>query len=175
MPSTIRNYEAMVILNPTLGEEETGTLVERLATVLRNGGAELKEIARWGKRRLAYDIEKKAEGYYAIYYFTLEEKMDVIAAFERTCRYDEQIMRCMITKVPTKKRGQEIAQLVPTPGYLADFKLEPRSHGPRRRFDHDRGGPPSASPPFTPPPAAELPAISEVQPAEEPPAEGAGE
>lgn len=155
MPTTVRNYEALVILNPTLGEEETNALIERLAGVLQAGGASLKETARWGKRKLAYEIEKKSEGFYVIFYFTLDESQlegDVMGQFERTCRYDEQIMRHMVVKVPTKKRGQEIAQLVPSPGYLADFKLEPRAHSFRRRMDYDRG--PAPAPAQAPPVAA---------------------
>lgn len=155
MPTTIRNYEAMVILNPMLGEEETGTLVERLAGVLKNGGATMREIARWGKRRMAYEINKKAEGYYVIYYFTLDGNEDVLPVFERTCRYDEQVMRHMVVNVPTKKHGQEVAQLVPSPGYLADFKLESRSHA-RRRFDHDRPAPAPAPAPVEAEPVAEM-------------------
>lgn len=111
----------------------------------------MREIARWGRRRMAYEIAKKAEGYYVIYYFTLDGGEEVLGAFERTCRYDEQVMRSMVVKVPTKKRGQEVAQLVPSPGWLADFKLESRAHT-RRRFDHDRGPAPSAP---APAPAAE--------------------
>jgi small subunit ribosomal protein S6 len=108
-----------------------------LAGVLQNGGASMREIAKWGKRKMAYEISKKAEGYYVIYYFTLDGSEEVLATFERTCRYDEQVMRQMVVKVPTRKRGLEVPQLVPSPGWLADFKLESRAHM-RRRFD--RGG-----------------------------------
>lgn len=153
MPTTTRNYEAMVILNPIMSEDEINALIERLGGVLKNGGANMREIARWGKRKMAYEINKKTEGYYVIYYFTLDGGEEVLTTFERTCRYDEQVMRHMAVKVPTKKKGQEVAQLVPSPGYLADFKLESRSHA-RRRFEHDRPSAPAA--PFAPAaPAAE--------------------
>lgn len=159
MPTTIRNYEAMVILNPLQSEEETTALVERLAGVLKTGGASMREIARWGKRRLAYEINKKNEGYYVIYYFTLDGGEEVLTTFERTCRYDEQVMRNMVVKVPTNKHGHEVAQLVPSPGYLADFKLESRSHM-RRRFDHDRG--PVGPPPPQAEPSPEVAVVEEA-------------
>ena len=133
-----RNYEAMVILNPQLGQEETKALVEKLAGVLTGDGANLKETALWGHRRLAYPIQKKAEGYYVIFYFTLDSKFQALEHFERTCRYDENVMRVMVVKVPTKKRGREVAQIVPSPGYLADFKFSPRNA--RRKAHADRGG-----------------------------------
>lgn len=157
MPTTIRNYEAMVILNPIMSEDEINTLVDRLGGVLKNGGANMREIARWGKRKMAYEINKKAEGYYVIYYFTLDGGEEVLTVFERTCRYDEQVMRHMVVKVPTKKKGQEVAQLVPAPGYLADFKLESRSHA-RRRFEHDRPAPFAPSSPAPVPVAEAAPA-----------------
>src|SRR5512133_3483147 len=113
MPTTVRNYEAMVILNPLQTEEETGALVDRLAGVLTAGGANLRETARWGKRKMAYEISRRAEGYYVIYYFTLDGNEEVLATFERTCRYDEQVMRHMVVRVPTKKHGHEVAQPAP--------------------------------------------------------------
>ena len=136
------NYEAMVILNPLMTEEETGALVARMAALLTEGGATLRETARWGRRRLAYPIDKKTEGYYVIFYFTHTAPGPVLGQFERLCRYEEQVLRHMVVRVPTKRRGQEVAQLVPAPGYMADFKLEPRAHAPRRRFDGPRVGEP---------------------------------
>ena len=108
---------------------------------MTGGGATLRETARWGKRKLAYAIEKKNEGYYVIFYFTTEGRFTaMLEQFERTCRYDEQVMRQMVVNVPTKRRGQEVAQLVPSPGWLSEFKLEPRAHSFRRRAEYDRGG-----------------------------------
>jgi small subunit ribosomal protein S6 len=139
----VTNYEAMVILNPAMTETETEALVGRMAGILTEGGATLRETARWGRRRLAQPIDKKAEGYYVIYYFTHDDAARMLAAFERFCRYEEQVLRHMVVKVPTRKRGQEVAQLVPAPGWLADFRIEPRAHAPRRRSEPPR--------PFEPP------------------------
>lgn len=130
-----KNYEGVVILDPLMTDEAREAMIERLGKLLTDGGATLKETALWGKRKLAYPIQRKNEGFYVIYFFTLEEDGEVIEKFERTCRYDENILRQMTVKVPTKKRGQEVAQLVPAPGYLADFRIEPRTYGTRRRPD----------------------------------------
>lgn len=167
---TTRNYETLVILNPSLSEDEINALVDRLQGILTNGGATILDTARWGRRRLAYEIAKKNEGYYVIYYFTLDGSHEVLETIERACRYDENVMRQMTVTVPSKKHGQEVAQLVPAPGYLADFKLEPRAHGFRRRPDYgDRG--PRESAPMAPPAAAP----AEAAPAEAPAAASEGE
>ena len=152
------NYEAAVILNATLSEEETEALIERLSGILTQNGANLKETARWGKRKLAYPIAKKTEGYYVIYYFTLDVATKAMEQLIRTCRFDENVFRCMCIKVPDKKRGQEVAQLVPTTGWMADFKVEPRS------FSRGRGGPRPGGPPRDRPrpPAPETEAVKEA-------------
>lgn len=126
MASTIRNYEAMVIIKSILPEETITGVIDKLSEVLTAGGATLKETARWGRRKLAYEISKQAEGYYVIYYFTLDGSAAVLETFERTCRYDENVLRHMIVNVPTRKRGLEIAQIVPSPGWLSEYNFQPR-------------------------------------------------
>jgi small subunit ribosomal protein S6 len=135
--STLRNYEAMVILNAQCSEQEINDLVEKLAGILTKGGAVIKETARWGHRKLAYPINKKNDGYYVIYYFTMDDNFDALEPFERACRYDENIMRNLVVKVPLKKRGEDVVQIVPAPGFMADFKFSPRNA--RRRPTGERG------------------------------------
>lgn len=125
--STTRNFEAMVILNAQLTEEETTAIIERLAKVLTDGGATLKETAKWGRRRLAHPINKKNDGYYVIFFFTMETVGDTITTFERTCRHDENVYRALAIAVPASKRGREITQVVPQPGWLSDFRFETTS------------------------------------------------
>jgi len=136
MPRTSdRNYEAMVILNAGLGDEETEGLVGKLRGILTEGGADIRETSLWGRRRLAYEIQKKKEGYYVIFYFTLDAPGDTLEQFEKLCRYNEDILRHMVVKVPFKKKGEDVKQIVPKPGHLADYKFEPRVY--RRRPPRD--------------------------------------
>lgn len=159
-----RNYEAMVILNAQMGDEDINAQVQRLEGILSAGGAAIREIARWGRRRLAYEINRKKDGYYVIFYFNMSGGgRDLLEQFEKACRFDENVMRHMVIAVPVKKRDREVAQLVPQPGYLADFRFEPRGGGMRRRYE-DR-------PPMAPAPAAAQPA--EPAPAPTAPAEAA--
>lgn len=125
--TTTRNFEAMVILNAQLSDEENTAILDRLAKVLTDGGATIKETAKWGRRRLAHAINKKNDGYYTIFFFTMETIGETLTTFERTCRHDENIYRCLVIAVPNSKRGREITQVVPTPGWLGDFRFETTS------------------------------------------------
>lgn len=155
MPTVTLNYEAMIILNPMMAEPEREALVEKLRKIIA-AGADIKETALWGKRRLAYPIEKKAEGYYIVFYFQTLDARELLVQLEKTCRYDENVMRFMALLVPRVKKGQTITQVVPSPGWLANFKLEPRSFGPRRpRPDGPYGGPRDTRDRDAPPPVRE--------------------
>ncbi len=155
----VRNYEAMVILNAQIGDEEINAQVQRLEGILNAGGATIREIARWGRRRLAYEINRKKDGYYVIFYFNVTgAARSLLDQFEKACRFDENVLRHMVIMVPVKKRDREVAQLVPQPGYLADFRFEPRSGGMRRRYE-DRPAPAAAA-------AAAPAAAAEIAPAE---------
>ena len=151
--SVIRNYEAMVILNAQLSEDEQTAILDRLAKILTDGGATLKETAKWGRRRLAHAIGKKTDGFYVIFFFTLEKVGDTITNFERACRHDENVYRCLAITVPASKRGKEITAVVPSPGWISDFRFETTSQKrasmqnlaaiqrtPRERPDYRGGG-----------------------------------
>lgn len=92
----MRAYEVMYILRPDLEEEATKELVERFsALITANGGAELK-VNEWGKRRLAYEIEKLNEGYYVLLNFNGEA--ETIEELERNMRISEKVIRFMTVK-----------------------------------------------------------------------------
>ncbi len=132
------NYEACVILNAQLPDAQTEALIEKLKNQLTSAGANVKEIAKWGKRKLAYEIEKATEGYYVVFYFDLAKAGNVLSEFQRVCKYDENVVREMIVNVPMKKKGTEVRQVVPAPGWMSEFSMKLRPHMPRRR-DFSRG------------------------------------
>lgn len=173
MPSITRNYEAMVIIKSIMTDDMLKGIITKLETILTGGGSTIKEIAQWGRRKLAYEIEKQTEGYYVIYYFTLADGKETIENFERACRYDENVIRFMVVNVPTRKRGQEIAQLVPAPGWMAEYTFAPRPYVPRRpRMPREggEGGSPglSATGSEMPPVASEAAPEPAHEPASEP-------
>ena len=65
------NYEVVYILDPALSEEETAALVAKFKTLAEQNGSAV-EVDEWGKRKLAYAINYKTEGYYVLMSFTSE-------------------------------------------------------------------------------------------------------
>ena len=96
MAKTTGKYEALYIINPTLGEEETTALVEKFKAMVEAEGT-VANIDLWGKRRLAYPIEDLSEGYYVLMNF--ESKPEFPAELERVMKITEGIMRCLTTSV----------------------------------------------------------------------------
>jgi small subunit ribosomal protein S6 len=62
----MRHYELMVILDPDLEERTVAPSLDKFLNVIRQGGGTVDNVDIWGRRRLAYDINKKSEGIYAV-------------------------------------------------------------------------------------------------------------
>jgi small subunit ribosomal protein S6 len=93
----VRAYEVIYILRPDLEEEATKELVDRLSAVITaNGGEELK-VNEWGKRKLAYEIEKLNEGYYVLLNFNGEA--ETVSELERNMKISENVIRFLTVKV----------------------------------------------------------------------------
>ena len=61
-----RHYELLLILDPTLDERTVAPSIDTFLNVVRQGGGSVENVDIWGKRRLAYEIQKHAEGIYAV-------------------------------------------------------------------------------------------------------------
>ena len=87
------NYEAVYILDPTLGEEATAALVEKFKTLVENNGT-LAEVDEWGKRHLAYPINDETEGVYTVIKFTADPSFP--AELDRVYKITEGVLRTII-------------------------------------------------------------------------------
>ena len=63
---SVRQYEMMVIFDPTLDERTIAPSLDTLLNVVREEGGKVDKVDVWGKRRLAYEIKKNSEGIYAV-------------------------------------------------------------------------------------------------------------
>ena len=86
-------YETVFILSPALNEEATAAAVEKFKSLIGQHGT-LGEIDEWGKRRLAYEINDQAEGYYVLIHF--ESAPDFPAELDRVYRITEGVLRSLI-------------------------------------------------------------------------------
>ena len=87
----IHAYELMLILKPSLAKEESDKIIDRYADVLKTLQAEVQKIDRMGKRKIAYDMKKNPEGYYATVNFTAPGP--AIAELERQLRISDEIIK----------------------------------------------------------------------------------
>ena len=96
MEKVINSYETMFIVDPAVGEDAVKATVDKF-TGLISSSAELVEVTEWGKRRLAYPINDKPEGYYVIATFKADSSFP--SELDRKFNIDETIMRSLITKL----------------------------------------------------------------------------
>ena len=96
MAKTSANYELLYIIDPDKTEEETAALVEKFKALIEANGT-VAEIDEWGKRKLAYAINDKPEGYYVLVKFTAGP--DFPTELYRVLGITEGIMRSLITVV----------------------------------------------------------------------------
>ncbi|HHV62844.1 MAG TPA: 30S ribosomal protein S6 [Firmicutes bacterium] len=92
----MRDYEVMFILKPDLEEDATSAIVTKFEDLIKNGGGEIEKTDRWGKRRLAYEIDGFNEGYYVLIDFKAEA--GVAGELERVLKITDGVIRFLITR-----------------------------------------------------------------------------
>ena len=97
-------YELMVILDPEIDERTVAPSLDKFLNVIRNDGGTIDSVDIWGRRRLAYEINKKTEGIYAVVQLTA--KSESAKELDRQLSLSEAVMR---TKVLRAEEG--IAQV----------------------------------------------------------------
>ena len=90
----MRNYECMFILKPDLDEEVIQQTIDRYSLIITNGQGEMVSVDKWGKRRLAYEINDLFEGYYVLMMFKSEPA--VVNELDRVMKISDDMMRFMI-------------------------------------------------------------------------------
>ncbi len=96
-----RSYEAMVILKPELSDEEVTETIKKYEEMISSLGGEIINIENWGKKKLAYEMDKKREGIYVIINFKLlPEHVETI---NRSMRLDGNVHRHMIVRINPKE------------------------------------------------------------------------
>lgn len=96
MATSLRDYELVVILSPEITDDVVSESLERLNQGITSRGGEVVEVNHWGRRRLAYPINRHFEGNYVV----SQIKMDPaeVPAFESGLRISEEVIRHLIVK-----------------------------------------------------------------------------
>ena len=97
MAKVSANYEVVYIIDPMLSEEDTAALVAKFKTLAEQNGSAV-EVEEWGKRKLAYAIDYKSEGYYVLMSFTSDPAFP--KELDRILGITDGIMRSMIVAKP---------------------------------------------------------------------------
>ena len=109
MEKVINSYESLFIVDVSKGEEVTEAAVNKFTSLIE-ANAEVIDVAKWGKRRLAYAIDDMPEGYYVV--VTYKTSGEFPAEFERLCNIDETVMRSMTVKLEYDAAAKKAAKAV---------------------------------------------------------------
>lgn len=100
-----RDYELGFILNPEVSEDEIRSLLDRIEQIVANYGGQIFKVNQWGRRRLAYPIERHRDGYYIFIDMILTP--ETVTEIERTLRVSEIVFRHMMKKRDPKAVQKE--------------------------------------------------------------------
>lgn len=112
------HYESVIILNASLEDTQIDSVLSRFEDQVTSNGGQISKIDKWGRKRLAYQIQRSKSGYYVIYQF--EAPRELISKLERNLRLDETVIRYLTIKlekkdleqISLKKAQQEITEVV---------------------------------------------------------------
>ena len=101
----MKNYELMFILKPNLTEEDRKKTIDIIKNIIVEGGGEITREEDWGKRTLAYEIQKFTEGFYILLNFSAPPNIPL--DLETRMRHTETILRWLIIKLDRELRKPE--------------------------------------------------------------------
>ena len=93
----MRRYELMLVIRPDVADDKSQALVDRTTRQIVSAGGQIVKVAPWGRRRLAYPIDRHREGSYQIILF--EAPAPAILELEHTLLITEEVLRHMVTRV----------------------------------------------------------------------------
>jgi small subunit ribosomal protein S6 len=148
----MRTYEVLFILNSQLPEQDATNLIADFRGIAEKSGATLINQEAWGRRRLAYPIEKMQDGIYHLFVFQTEG--DVLNELDRRMKNSDQVVRHMIVRTDQDlKRAEKLA------------KRNPKKERVRPQPAEAASAPTPAAPPAAPAEApVEAPIVPEAAP-----------
>ena len=91
----MNKYELAVVVSAKIEDDERAAVVDKCKALVERFGGNITEVDEWGKKKLAYEIDDQAEGYYVLYTFT--SAPDFPAELDRVLKITEGVMRSLIT------------------------------------------------------------------------------
>ena len=100
-----RDYELGLIINPEVSEEETRAILDRVEQIVANNGGQIVKVNQWGRRRLAYPIDRHRDGFYVFIDMILTS--ETVLELERTLKVSETVLRHMVKRRDPKAVQKE--------------------------------------------------------------------
>jgi small subunit ribosomal protein S6 len=92
----MRHYELMVILDPDVEERTVAPSLDQFLAVVKNDGGNVEKVDIWGRRRMSYEIAKKAEGIYAV--VDLQAEPATVKELDRQLNLNEAVLRTKVIR-----------------------------------------------------------------------------
>jgi small subunit ribosomal protein S6 len=99
----MRRYELMLVLRPDVPDDRSQAVIDRTTRAIVGAGGQIVKVAPWGRRRLAYPIDRQREGSYHIILF--EAPSEAVAELERGLLITEELLRHLVTRVERPVRA----------------------------------------------------------------------
>ncbi len=93
------HYELMYILKPDLGEEQTQADIDRFNELLAQEHATVTKVDKWGRRKLAYEIQRLTEGFYMVINFDYDGSNDIANEITRVLKIHEDVIRSIVVRI----------------------------------------------------------------------------
>lgn len=97
---SVRHYEVMIILDPNQDERAVAPSLDKFLETVRKDGGKVENVDVWSKRRLAYPINKKEEGIYAV--VNLECESETVLELDRRLNLSDSVLRTKVLRVDSK-------------------------------------------------------------------------
>lgn len=101
----MRIYEELFIVKPDATEEEVDVLIDQVKSTVANAGGTIDKEEKWGVRKLAYKVQKRAEGYYVLIQFTAGPQ--TVHEIERRLRVSDAVMKFITVRIDEKMKRLE--------------------------------------------------------------------
>ena len=92
----MNSYEMALVLNAKIEDDQRAATLDKVKSVLERFGAEIKDIDEWGRKKLAYDIQKMSEGFY--YFIHFDAEPEAPAEIESRMRIMDNVLRFLCVK-----------------------------------------------------------------------------
>jgi small subunit ribosomal protein S6 len=99
----VRPYEVMIILDASLEEDAIRAVIDRATEVIQSRGGNLNRVDRWGKRRFAYELDHRWEGYYILLETTAEPA--ALTELARVLSLTDEVLRHKVIRLPDRVAG----------------------------------------------------------------------